>query len=221
MLIDPEAPAAAAALLAQPDEPRLGPRPRPWRRAGPRGEGSPGRARRSPRGGCRPDGCRILLLTQPRFLGYVFNPVSFWLVHRGAALVAVIAEVSNTYGDRHSYLCHRPGFAAIEAGDSTTATKLLHVSPFLEVSGGYDFGFDIRPDRIAIRIALSGGPEGLVATLTGDRRPLTSGSILVAAVRRPFGALRTIALIHWEALRLTLKGARYRPRPAPPVEEIT
>ena len=67
----------------------------------------------------------------------------------------------------------------------------------------------------------SGGPEGLVATLTGDRRPLTSGSILVAAVRRPFGALRTIALIHWEALRLTLKGARYRPRPAPPVEEIT
>ena len=169
----------------------------------------------------QPDGCRILLLTQPRFLGYVFNPVSFWLVYRGAALVAVIAEVSNTYGDRHSYICHRPGFAAIEAGDSTTATKLLHVSPFLEVSGGYDFGFDIRPDRIAIRIALSGGPEGLVATLTGDRRPLTSGSILIAAVRRPFGALRTIALIHWEALRLTLKGARYRPRPAPPVEEIT
>ncbi len=101
-----------AALLAQPHEPRLGPRPRPRRRAGPRGRASPGRARRSPRAGCRTDGCRILLLTQPRFLGYVFNPVSFWLVHRGEALVAVIAEVSNTYGDRHSYLCHRPGFAA-------------------------------------------------------------------------------------------------------------
>jgi DUF1365 family protein len=165
--------------------------------------------------------CRILLLTQPRFLGYVFNPVSFWLVYRGEALVAVIAEVSNTYGDRHSYLCHRPGFAAIGAGDSTTAIKLLHVSPFLEIAGGYDFSFDIRPDRIAIRIALRGGPEGLVATLAGKRRRMTSGAILVAAVRRPLGALRTVALIHWEALRLALKGARYRRRPLPPVEEIT
>jgi DUF1365 family protein len=168
-----------------------------------------------------PGACRVLLLTQPRFLGYVFNPVSFWLVQRGEALVAVIAEVSNTYGDRHSYFCHRPGFAPIGAEDRTTAIKLLHVSPFLEIAGGYDFGFDVRPDRVAIRIALRGGPDGLVATLTGDRRRLTSGAILVAAVRRPFGALRTIALIHWEALRLKLKGAPYRRRPVPPVEEIT
>jgi DUF1365 family protein len=173
------------------------------------------------RGLPNPDACRILLLTQPRFLGYVFNPVSFWLVQRGEALVAVIAEVSNTYGDRHSYLCNRPEFAPIGAGDSTSASKLLHVSPFLEVAGGYEFAFDIRPDRIAIRIALSGGPDGLVATLAGERRRLTSGAILVAAVRRPFGALRTIALIHWEALRLKLKGAPYRRRPVPPVEEIT
>jgi DUF1365 family protein len=164
---------------------------------------------------------RLLLLTQPRFLGYVFNPVSFWLAMDGDALVAVISEVSTPFGDRHSYLCHQPDFAPIDSAARFTKPKALHVSPFQEVAGGYEFTFDIRPDRIAIRILHRNGDEGVVATLTGPRVPLTSLGLLHASLRRPLGALRTITLIHWQALRLKLKGARYRNRPAPPTTEVS
>lgn len=164
---------------------------------------------------------RLLLLTQPRFLGYVFNPVSFWLVMEGAALVAAIAEVSTPFGDRHSYLCHLPGFAPITGAARIATAKSLHVSPFQDVAGGYEFRFDIRPDHIAITILHRNGAEGVAATLTGTRRPMTNAGLLGAALRRPLGALRTITLIHWQALRLRLKGARYRARPIPPQDEVT
>ncbi len=173
------------------------------------------------RAGLDADGVQILLLTQPGFLGYVFNPVSFWLAIEGGALRAVIAEVNNTFGDRHSYLCHREEFAPITAETELTSRKIFHVSPFQDVGGAYRFHFDIRADRIAIRILHENGAEGVVATLQGARRPLTDGTILRAALRRPFGALRTVTLIHWQALRLKLKGARYRRRPAPPRQEVS
>jgi len=173
------------------------------------------------RAGLDLDGVQILLLTQPGFLGYVFNPVSFWLAMEGGAVRAVIAEVNNTFGDRHSYLCHRDGFAPITRETELTSRKIFHVSPFQDVEGAYRFRFDIRADRIAIRILHENGAEGVVATLQGARKPLTDRSILWAALRRPFGALRTIALIHWQALRLKLKGARYRSRPAPPRQEVS
>jgi len=164
---------------------------------------------------------QLLLLTQPSFLGYSFNPVSFWLAFEGDSLCAVIAEVSTPFHDRHSYLCHLPGFAPITRHDRITAQKALHVSPFQDVAGDYEFTFDMRPDRIAIRIVHRNGDEGLIATLTGPRRPLTSRGIVAASLRRPLGAIRTISLIYWQALVLKLKGARYRPRPEPPAKEIT
>jgi len=164
---------------------------------------------------------RLSLLTQPRFLGYGFNPVSFWLAYQGGSLVAVIAEVSTPFGDRHSYLCHLPGFAPITKESQITAPKALHVSPFQSVAGGYSFTFDIRPSRITIRILHHNGDEGVIATLAGSRKPLTSAGLIKSGVRRPFGAMRTIVLIHWQALRLKLKGARYRSRPAPPTTEVT
>ena len=167
------------------------------------------------------EGAQLRLLTQAAFLGRVFNPVSFWLAFRGEALVAVVAEVNNTVGDRHSYLLHRPGFAPIRPGDRMTARKLMHVSPFQEVAGGYDFAFDIRPDRIAIRIRHHNGADGLVAAMAGPRRPLTDAGLARAALVRPLGAWRTLILIHWQALVLALKGARYRTRPAPPETEIS
>jgi DUF1365 family protein len=164
---------------------------------------------------------RILLLTQPGCLGYVFNPVSFWLAFRGDDLLAVIAEVNNTFGDRHSYLCALPGFAPIGPADRIEATKVFHVSPFQDVAGKYRFAFDIRPDRINILIGYRNGEEGVFATLSGRRRPLSNRSALGALLRRPAGALRTILLIHWQALRLVLKRAVYRPRPLPPTEEVS
>ncbi|MCG3269554.1 DUF1365 domain-containing protein [Yoonia sp. I 8.24] len=171
--------------------------------------------------GLAKDNVQILLLTQPRILGYVFNPVSFWMAVQGSELVAVIAEVSTPFGDRHSYLCHLPGFAPITSSSRITTPKSLHVSPFQEVKGQYEFRFSIQADQIAIRILHTNGAEGVIATLSGPRAPLTNVGLIKAVMRRPVGALRTITLIHWQALRLKLKGARYRTRPTPPKTEVT
>ncbi|NDV01442.1 DUF1365 domain-containing protein [Pseudoroseicyclus tamaricis] len=166
-------------------------------------------------------GDRLLLLTQPRIFGRGFNPVSFWLATRGEALLAVIAEVNNTFGDRHSYLCAKPCFAPILPSDRLEAEKVFHVSPFQEVGGSYSFGFDIREDRLSILIAHRRGAETLHATLAGRRQPMTNAGLIAIAARLPFGGLRTSLLIHWQALRLKLKGAPYRARPLPPEEEVT
>lgn len=165
---------------------------------------------------------RVLLLAQPRVLGHVFNPVSFWLCHDAEGdLRVVIAEVTNTFGDRHSYLCHREDLGVLRREDTVAARKIMHVSPFQPVEGGYTFRFDIRDDRIGIWIDYSNGAGGLIATLIGKRKPLTNAGILGASLRRPFGSRRVLALIHWQALKLWLKGAGYRTRPVPPVEEVT
>ncbi|MBZ4690046.1 MAG: hypothetical protein JG765_1297 [Cereibacter sp.] len=165
---------------------------------------------------------KVLLLTQPRVLGHVFNPVSFWLCHDAeGGLRSVIAEVTNTFGDRHSYLCAKANGAPITREDTLAAKKIMHVSPFQEVAGGYSFRFDIGPKRVGIWIDYSNGAEGVYATLTGPRRPLTNAAILRACLRRPFGSRRVLALIHWQALKLAVKGARYRPRPAPPVDDVS
>ena len=170
---------------------------------------------------------RLLLMAQPRILGHVFNPVSFWFCHdRAGALRVVIAEVSNTFGDRHSYLAHRDDRAPIGAADVLQARKIFHVSPFQPVSGGYRFRFDLRPERVGIWIDYrrdegADRPGGLVATLEGPRVALTTGGLMRAALRRPFGSRRVLALIHWQALKLWWKGARYRAHPAPPAEEVS
>jgi DUF1365 family protein len=165
---------------------------------------------------------RIDLLAQPRVLGHVFNPVSFWLCHDPAGeLRVVIAEVSNTFGDRHSYLCHHADLHPITKADTIAAQKIFHVSPFQPVAGGYTFRFDIQPGRIGIWIDYSRGNGGMIATLTGSRAALTNASILRSLLRRPFGSRRVLALIHWQAVRLWWKGATFRPRPEPPVDEVS
>ena len=169
-----------------------------------------------------PGADEILLLAQPRVLGHVFNPVSFWLCYDAAkALRVVIAEVSNTFGDRHSYLCHRADQGVINREDTLTAVKIFHVSPFQPVDGGYKFRFDIGADKIGIWFDYSTGDGGLYATLTGPRKPLTNRAILMACLRRPFGSRRVLALIHWQAIKLAIKGAKFRRRPEPPVDEIS
>ncbi len=164
----------------------------------------------------------VLLLAQPRVLGHVFNPVSFWLCHgRDGQLRAVIAEVSNTFGDRHSYLCRHDDLRPIDGTATLEAEKIFHVSPFQPVAGGYTFRFEITEAAIDIRIDYRTEGEGLIATLRGPRRPLTNGAILRAALRRPFGSRRVLTLIHWQALKLWWKGAPYRPRPAPPAQDVS
>lgn len=169
-----------------------------------------------------PDPDRIELLAQPRVLGHVFNPVSFWLCYDAAdTLRTIITEVTNTFGDRHSYLCrHEDGREIIKA-DTISAQKLLHVSPFQPVEGGYVFRFDIQSDSIAIWIDYSRGNGGLIATLTGPRKPITNASILKAVFRRPFGSRRVLTLIHWQAVKLWFRGATFRSQPTPPSKEVS
>lgn len=164
----------------------------------------------------------IKLLAQPRVLGHVFNPVSFWLCHDAAgALRVVIAEVTNTYGDRHSYLCHRDDLGPIQITDQIVARKIFHVSPFQPVEGSYRFRFDIRPERIGIFIDYTAGNGGLLATLVGKLEPLTTWGIVKASLARPLGSRRVLALIHWQALKLWWKRAPFRSRPLPPAEEVS
>ena len=165
---------------------------------------------------------RIRLLAQPRILGHVFNPVAFWLIDDAEGhLTVVIAEVTNTYGDRHSYLCHRDDLAPITSADRLSARKVLHVSPFQPIAGGYEFVFDITDAEIKIRIALGHEAGGLIATLTGPLRPLTTTGLAGAMLRRPLGSRRVLGLIHWQALKLWWKGAAFRARPKPPAHEIS
>lgn len=165
---------------------------------------------------------RVLLLTQPRTFGYLFNPVSFWLCHdEEDQLRAVIAEVNNTFGDRHSYLCVKPDGSVIDRMDRLRAEKVFYVSPFQPVEGSYTFCFDISEDQIKILIQYERASGGLIATLTGSRRPLTTKSTLLAMLRRPLGSMRVTALIFWQALKLKIKGAAYLQRPTPPAQDVS
>lgn len=170
-----------------------------------------------------PAPARLELLAQPRVLGHVFNPVSFWLCYDAQdQLRVVVPEVTNTFGDRHSYLAYRDDHGPITREDELMARKVFHVSPFQPIQGGYRFRFDIRPDKLHINIDYGDtGGGGLIATLTGPRQALTTGSILRACLRRPFGSRRVLALIHWQALKLWIKRAPFRPRPTPPTVEVS
>ena len=165
-------------------------------------------------------GAKVMLLTQPRFLGLGFNPVSFWLAFRDGDLVGAIAEVNNTFGDRHNYVCTAEN-SAILPEMTMSAQKRMHVSPFQDISGDYFFNFNILDEKLSIKINLSNRDGGFFANLNGARHPLKTMGILAMLWKRPFGALRTIVLIYWQALKLKFRGETYRTRPAPPQEEIS
>ena len=166
---------------------------------------------------------RVALLTHPRYWGYAFNPVSFWfMTGTDGELLAVLAEVHNTFGDRHCYLCRNPDGRPIAPDQWIGAEKRFHVSPFFAVEGSYRFRFVLDRARVGVRISYDDGQGGgLETALTGERRPLSDAELARAVLRRPLGAAKTVALIHWQALKLFLKGVRYRTRPAPAPERIT
>ena len=163
----------------------------------------------------------LAILTQPRFLGYWFNPVSFWMAIEGNSLIGVIAEVNNTFGQRHSYLLTRPDFAPIQPDTRLKVLKSFHVSPFQDVAGEYEFRFALSPDHIAISVRQIDGEGGVDTAMSGPLSRLSAASIILATLRRPGGSLRVIAQIYWHALRLKLKGAAYRPLPASPSKDIS
>jgi len=153
----------------------------------------------------------ILLLTQPRCLGYLFNPVSFWLfLDTEKQLRVAIAEVANVSHQQHSYLVHHHDFAPISPSDKIRAQKIFHVSPFQTIAGTYDFKFDIETDRLGIWIDHKNKDQGVFASHTGDIKPMSRRRLFVSFISQPFGALRVMFFIHWQALKLKTKGAKYR-----------
>ncbi len=165
----------------------------------------------------------IVLQTMPRIFGFVFNPVSFWFCHdRAGALRVVLAEVSNTFGERHNYLVHHPDQRPIVAGDELRATKCFHVSPFFPVRGEYRFRFEQRGAVHAVSIDLWDGSELQLSTrLSGRAQALDGGAMRKWLARQPFMTLGVVARIHWQALRLALRRVSFFRKPPPPIEETT
>jgi len=174
-------------------------------------------------GASLPEGGDVVLVTLPRVFGFGFNPVSFWLCHDAArSLVAVLAEVSNIFGERHCYLCRKADGSAIGPEDEVEARKVFHVSPFMPLEGLYKFRFIERFDRLAIRVDLHReGRRVLSATIAGRLAPLSSARLLSCFLRNPFPAFQVVALIHFHAARLFLKGFRLFAKPPPPAALVT
>ena len=157
-----------------------------------------------------PTGWRITLVANLRVAGYVFDPASFFLCRDGSGILrVVVVEVHNTHGERHLYTLRPrdPGSETFVAA----MNKAFYVSPFIEVRGGYVVRVRDEPARLRITINQH-QPEGLElhASLDLARRPLTDRNLLRLLLRHPFLPQRTTALIHWHALRLWLRGARFR-----------
>jgi len=160
-------------------------------------------------------GGRVLLLCYPRLLGFTFNPLSVYFCHRaGGELALVIYEVRNTFGDIHAYaLAVQPGELS-NAGLRQEQEKLFYVSPFIEMAMRYRFRVSPPQAQVKLRI-LETDREGplLAATFIGTRRGLTNAALLRAFFALPLVTFKIVAAIHWEALRLWLKGARLVNRP--------
>jgi len=167
------------------------------------------------------DRAQLLLLTQPSFLWFHFNPVSFWIAVIDGSPCAFIAEVNNTFGHRHCYFCAQEGFLPIQRSDQIEAEKMMHVSPFQLVEGLYRFNFEMTERAFNIRISYENGDQGVLATLNGLRRPATTANLAKVALRRPLGAIRVVALIYWQALKLWIKGAPFMRKPKPPKPLVT
>lgn len=168
-------------------------------------------------------GARIRIFCFPRLFGYVFNPLSVYFCYDAdERLGAILYEVKNTFGDQHGYLIDVPADSSAERLLEHGVVKQFHVSPFIPLSGSYDFRILPPAEKIAIHIRHS-GPDGLrlIATQTGRQDVFNDRSLLKALARHPLMTLKVIAAIHWEALRLWRKGASYFSRPQPPARAVS
>lgn len=162
----------------------------------------------------------VWLQTHPRVLGYVFKPVSFWYCHRrDGSLAAVVAEVNNTFGERHCYLLAGPDLAW---GSEQRAAKVFHVSPFCRTEGSYRFRFARTDRRIVARVELddTAGPL-LVTSVAGELGEATTARQRRAFFGQPAMTLGVIARIHWQALRLWLKRVPFVRKPPAPARPMT
>lgn len=158
--------------------------------------------------GIKDSDSEIWVQTFPRLFGYVFNPVTFWYCKRSNGSVgAVIEEVNNTFGEKHCYiLTPKPGSGEF---DDIYSEKVLFVSPFYPLKGGYRFNINTDFDSPKVRIDyFDEGQLQLNTAIWGHSRTLTKASLFSALTRQPFLTFGVIARIHWQALRLWVKGVK-------------
>jgi uncharacterized protein len=160
----------------------------------------------------------VRVLTNLRTFGHIFNPVSWWFCHhQDGTLALIVAEVNNTFGESFPYLLDD-----LEVGQGgrvhARADKAFHVSPFMEIDGlSYDFTFVIQPDRITVQMDVRDAEGRLFdATQDGYRRALTAGELTRTLLTHPLMTLRTVMLIHLQALRLWRRRVPFVPKPPPP-----
>ena len=169
------------------------------------------------------DACgEIWLQTFPRVLGYTFKPVSFWYCHRADnTLAAIVAEVHNTFGERHCYLLDAPHW-----GHTEVAAKVFHVSPFCEVNGHYQFRF-MRThvkgqERVVARVDHFDADGPLIETsMSGTLVPATAKALRRALWAYPMFTFAVMARIHWHALLLWFKRVPFFTKPEPPASLVT
>lgn len=172
-----------------------------------------------------PDGA-VWLQCFPRLFGYVFNPVSFWYVYdKTDALRVMVAEVNNTFGQHHHYVLTHPDGQPIESGASLTCQKVFHVSPFCPVTGHYQFDYVVN--RKVTRMVIdyyddSALAEPLIHTaIAAEPRPFSTGALLAALLRMPLMTVGVMVRIHWHALKLWRRGAKFHRLPDLPTDDVT
>jgi uncharacterized protein len=182
-----------------------------------------------------PIGGAIRLLAMPRLLGYAFNPLSVWFCHApDGSLRAIVYEVNNTFGERHSYLIEVDEAQRESPLIEQRSGKRLYVSPFLGMALQYRFRIEPPRERLSIGVSVHErgdsvgeddrhheGAAVLNARLDAAHTPLTDGALLRLLVTHPLLTLKVVVGIHWEALRLWLKGAKLQERPAAPDHPMT
>ena len=168
----------------------------------------------------------IWLHTYPRVFGFAFKPVSFWYCHRpDGSLRAIVVEVNNTFGQRHCYLLDAPQY-----GQTLSADKVFHVSPFCTLAGSYRFRF-MQTERDGVRSTLAridyhdlaedaAGPL-LQTSVSGALEPVTAASLRKALWRYPAMTLGVVARIHWQAFRLWRKRIPFISKPDLPKHSVT
>lgn len=157
----------------------------------------------------RADG-RVLMLAHARVLGHVFNPLTlYWCHDRSGRIVCVVAEVHNTYGERHCYLLRPDGRGRADV------PKNFYVSPFFGVEGSYRMRLPLPDDRLDLTVQLrhGNGSRPLTATVRGTHRPAGTRALLAAVLRHPWSTAGVSLGIRWHGIRLRLKGLPVRPRP--------
>jgi DUF1365 family protein len=152
-------------------------------------------------------GAKIIFVTMPRLLGYAFNPISFYFCHDEAGrLGAVLHQVKNTFGDQIGYLMPVHGEGIIRQ----SAPKRMHVSPFFDMQGGYRFALTPPGDKLTVSIQYgAGGAKRMTATMILQARAFTDASILRLLAEMPLAPMKVMTAIHWQALKLFLKGAKF------------